>query len=203
MKFEFAAETYDSKTMTAKILKQTFDPYINLSIQVWENFEKLGEVKKFPKETILKKAYTTEQFINILLTGSGGNLIWKKNNFVCIDIAFEKEFLNDYMSFTLQEPTPIEVRLFEDSMVFRVSHQNFQRTLLSGNHGEKISRLVAESSYIEKQQQQIDLLTKTAKERYLEVLRSKKNIERTPLKYLASYLGITPQSLSRIRAEKI
>lgn len=189
--------------MTAKILKQTFDPYINLNIQVWENFEKLGEVREFSKETILKKSNTTEQFINIILTGSGGNLIWKQNNFVCIDIAFEKEFLSDYMSFTLQKPTPIEVRLFEDSMVFRVSHQNFQQTLLSGNYGEKISRLVAESSYIEKQQQQIDLLTKTAKERYLEVLKSKKSIERTPLKYLASYLGITPQSLSRIRAEKI
>lgn len=150
----------------------------------------------------MKAANTIEKYINIILKGSGGNLIWNKNNFVCIDIAFENEFLLDYMSFTLQKTTPIEVRLFEDATVFRISHQNFQQTLFPGNYGEKITRLVAEASFIDKQQQQIDLPTKTAKERYLEQIQIKKGMEKVPLKYLASYLGITPQSLSRIRAEK-
>ncbi|MFN3378522.1 MAG: Crp/Fnr family transcriptional regulator [Runella zeae] len=189
--------------MISKILKQFFDPFVCLDIKVWENFEKLGGVHHFPKESVLKASNTTEKYLNLLLKGSGGNLIWNKNNFVCIDIAFENEFLCDYMSFTLQQPTPIEVRLFEDVTLFRISHQNFQQTLLSGNHGEKVTRLVAEAAFIDKQQQQIDLLTKTAKERYLEQLQSRKGMARTPLKYLASYLGITPQSLSRIRAEKI
>lgn len=189
--------------MIANFLKQVFDPFTDLNIQVWENFEKLGEVKTFKKETVLKAQNTREKYLNIIIEGSGGNLIWKKNNFVCIDIAFENDFLNDYMSFTLQKPTPIEVRLFEDTTIFRISHFNFQQTFAAGNYGEKVTRLAAESSYIAKQQQQIDLLTKTAKERYLELLKNKKGIERTPLKYLASYLGITPQSLSRIRSEKI
>lgn len=190
-------------SMIAEKLKQLFDPFVCLDLQVWENFEKLGSVASFPKETVLKEANKTEGYLNFILEGSGGNLLWNKNNFVCIDIVFENDFLNDYMSFTLQKATPIEVRLFEDSTIFRISHQNFQKTLAAGNHGEKITRLAAEVSFIDKQQQQIDLLTKTAKERYLELLLTKKGIERTPLKYLASYLGITPQSLSRIRAEKI
>lgn len=189
--------------MVADFLKKVFDPIHELDIQVWQNFEKLGEVKHFPKETILKEAYTTEQFFNIIIEGSGGNLIWKKNNFVCIDIAFENDFLIDFMSFSLQKPTPIEVRLFENTTVFRISHQSFQQTFNAGAHGEKMTRLAAESSFFKKQQQQIDLLTKTAKERYLELFNTKKGVERTQLKYLASYLGITPQSLSRIRAEKI
>lgn len=189
--------------MTAKILKQIFDPFLNINIQVWENFEKLGEIQSYPKETILKSSNTTEKYFNLIIEGCGGNFLWKKNNFVCIDIAFEKDFLNDYMSFTLQKATPIEVRLFEDSTVFRISYDNFQQTLKAGNYGEKITRLAAEISFIEKQSQQIDLLTKTAKERYLELIKSQKGLDRIPLKYLASYLGITPQSLSRIRAEKI
>ncbi len=190
-------------SMIAEQLKKFFDPFVCLNIQVWENFEKLGTVQNFSKETVLKESNTTERYLNIILKGSGGNLIWNKNNFVCIDIAFVNEFLFDYMSFTLQKATPIEVRLFEDATVFRISHQNFQQTLISGNFGEKITRLVAEASFIDKQQQQIDLLTKTAKVRYLEQLQIRKGIEKMPLKYLASYLGITPQSLSRIRAEKI
>lgn len=189
--------------MVAEHLKRIFDPFIVIKPEVWENFEKLGAVKELPKETILKESNTTERHFNILLQGSGGTLIWNENNFVCMDIAFENDFLNDYMSFTLQKATPIEVRLFEDSTIFQISYQNFQRTLVQGNYGEKITRLAAETAFIDKQQQQIDLLTKTAKERYLELLFSKQGIERTQLKYLASYLGITPQSLSRIRAEKI
>ena len=189
--------------MIAEKLKQFFDPYVCLDTQIWENFSKLGEVKLFEKETVLKEANFTEKYINILLNGSGGNLIWNKNNFVCVDIAFENEFLCDYMSFTLQKPTAIQVRLFDDATVFRVSHQSFQQTLTSGALGEKISRLVSDSAFIDKQQQQIDLLTKTAKERYIDLLQNKKGIGNIPLKYLASYLGITPQSLSRIRAEKI
>ena len=107
------------------------------------------------------------------------------------------------MSFTTQQPTPIEVRLFEDATIFNISYNNFQQILEVSNYGEKLTRLAVETVFIEKQQQQIDLLTKTAKERYIELLQDKKGIDRIPLKYLASYLGITPQSLSRIRAEKI
>jgi len=184
-------------------LKQCFDPFIKLELDIWENFGKYGEVRQLPKETIVKEAYTTEKYMNILFEGSGGNLIWNNNNYVCIDISFEKDFLIDYMSFTTQKPTPIEVRLFEDSTFFSMSYLNFQKILNTRENGEKISRIVTEVAYFDKQQQQIDLLTKSAKERYLELIHMKKNTENIPLKYLASYLGITPQSLSRIRAEKI
>ncbi|MCU0439469.1 MAG: hypothetical protein MUC49_16370 [Raineya sp.] len=189
--------------MLAKKLKEIFDFFIELDLQVWQNFSELGEVQKYPKESIIKQAYTTEKFLNILLRGCGGNLIWNKNNFVCIDISFENDSLMDYMSFATQNPSPIEVRLFEDSEIFRVSYKNFQKTFLEGNFGEKVTRLTTQYSYFQKQQQQIDLLTKTAKERYLDLLALNKDASRIPLKYLASYLGITPQSLSRIRAQKI
>ena len=189
--------------MIGKTLKNIFDPFVELDLQVWENFSELGEVLDFPKDTILKESHATENYLLLLMEGSGGNLIWNKNNFVCVDISFENEFLMDYMSFTLQEPTPIEVRLFEDSKVFRIPYSRFQKTMNHGNYGEKITRLVAEASFIGKQQQQIDLLTKTAKQRYVQLIKTQKRINNIPLKYMASYLGITPQSLSRIRAEKM
>ncbi|MGN4146230.1 hypothetical protein [Flavobacterium johnsoniae] len=54
--------------------------------------------------------------------------------------------------------------------------------------------------YIQKQQQQIDLLTLTPQDRYLKLIESRPEIfQRTPLKIIASYLGLTAESLSRIR----
>lgn len=189
--------------MVEEQLKRVFDPFMKLDLKVWTNFKNLGEIRSFKKETVLKAANTTEKFMNFIIKGSGGNLIWKKNNFVCIDLAFENDFLNDYMSFTRQVVTPIEVVLFEHSTILQIPHKEFQKTFIQGNYGEKFTRLAAETAFIDKQHQQIDLLTKTAKQRYLELLSTKQGIDRIPLKYLASYLGITPQSLSRIRAGKI
>jgi CRP-like cAMP-binding protein len=189
--------------MIAKQLKKCFDSFLNLDIEIWENFEKYGDVRQLPKETILKEAHTTEKQLSIILEGSGGNLIWSKNNYVCIDLCFEMDFILDYMTFAIQQPTPIEVRLFEDSSIFSISYQNFQRVLAERENGEKITRLVTEGAFFDKQQQQIDLLTKSAKERYLELIQKNKVTEKIPLMYVASYLGITPQSLSRIRTEKV
>jgi hypothetical protein len=53
--------------MIAKQLKTIYDPYINLDIQVWENFEKLGVVEKLSRETIIKASNTTEKYLNIIL----------------------------------------------------------------------------------------------------------------------------------------
>ncbi|NCP84472.1 MAG: hypothetical protein GW809_06500 [Bacteroidetes bacterium] len=92
--------------MIAQQLKTLFDPLVCLELQTWENFEKLGVIENFPKETVIKEANTTENYLNFIVKGSGGNLIWNKNNFVCIDIVFENDFLSDYMSFTLQKATP-------------------------------------------------------------------------------------------------
>ena len=66
--------------------------------------------------------------------------------------------------------------------------------------GSLIFLISSESSFVEKQQQQIDLLLKTAEQRYLELLEKQPNIiRRTAQKHIASYLGITTESLSRIR----
>ncbi|RIW13366.1 Crp/Fnr family transcriptional regulator [Algoriphagus lacus] len=189
--------------MVAPILKKVFDPIIELDLQVWKNFENLGSVSDLPKESILKQSNSVEGYFNLILKGSGGAILSTERNSVCVDIALENEFLNDYLSFTSQKPSPIEVRLFEDSQIFRVSYQNFQKTMLSGNFGLKVSLLASEEAINDKQQQQIDLLTKSAKTRYLEMLEKRPGLDRIPLKYLASFLGITPQSLSRIRAGKI
>jgi len=188
--------------MLGKFLKNYFDPIIKLDLKVWENFSTLGEVKSLSKNTILKESNTTEKYLRFLLDGSGGNLLWSNNNFVCTDISFINDALNDYVSFTLQKPSPIEVRLFSDSKIFRISYRNFQKTFDKGNHGDKVTRFALESAYIIKEQQVINLLTKTAKQRYIEIIHRNKSIEHIELKYLASYLGITPQSLSRIRSEK-
>ncbi|RIJ48169.1 Crp/Fnr family transcriptional regulator [Maribellus luteus] len=188
---------------TEEKIKQAFDPYFNVPLEAWKFFTNLGEIISTTKDQVIKDTDTTEKYLSFILKGSGGILLWNNNNFVCIDLCYEAEFFGDYMSFLNQQPTPLEVVTFEPSELFRISKANFHK--LSGNteFGDKICRFASEALFVHKQKQQIDILTKTATERYIELqTRQPKILQRTPQKHIASYLGITPQSLSRIRKEQ-
>jgi len=186
----------------AQKIKQTFDPYFVVPIDAWESFVELGEIIEIPKSKIVKENNTAERYLHFILEGCGGILLWNKNNFVCIDLSFEGDFFSDYMSFLSKTPTSIEVITFETCKLFRISRIRFEEIGDIPVYGEKIRRVAAEGLFVHKQNQQIKMLTQTAKKRYLELQATQPNIlQRVPQKYIASYLGITPQSLSRIKTE--
>jgi hypothetical protein len=106
------------------------------------------------------------------------------------------------MSLITQVPSPLETIALEKTTALKISAKNISK-LKESPFGNFLFLLGAENSFVEKQQQQIDLLTKTAEQRYLELIqRSPETIQRIAQKHIASYLGITTQSLSRIRNSK-
>jgi CRP-like cAMP-binding protein len=186
---------------TEEIIKQAFDPFFNAPLEIWKSFSELGEIHQTQKDEVIKSKNTTEKYLSFILKGSGGVLLWNGSNFVCIDLCYDNEFFGDYMSFINQEPSPLEIITFESSQIFRISRGNFEK-LANNQFGDKICRFAAEALFMQKQKQQIDILSKTATDRYIDLqTRQPQIIQRTPQKYIASYLGITPQSLSRIRKE--
>ncbi|MGY6561579.1 MAG: Crp/Fnr family transcriptional regulator [Luteibaculaceae bacterium] len=188
------------KIKTEEVIKNAFDPYFEAPLEAWKTFADSGEIVETKKNQVLKSTGSSEKYLSFIIKGSGGIFLWKKNNFACIDLCFEGEFFGDYMSFLLNSPTQLEVRMFEDSLLFRISKKNFTYLSYQTDFGTKICRFAAEGLFIHKQQQQIDILTKTAAERYAEICAQNPSvIQRIPQKHIASYLGITPQSLSRIR----
>lgn len=186
------------KSIDEKI-ERLFAPYTIGKNMDWRKFASIGEVKFYSKGEVIKWANATEKRISLILSGSASIHLWNKNNYKCIDLVYEYDFLVDYLSFTTQRPTPIETVLMEDSELFIISYDAFKKMLEESPYGKSIAIMVSNQAFIAKQEQQINLLTKTALERLVELKSQVPNLlERTPKKYIASYLGITPQSLSRI-----
>ncbi|MEQ8582510.1 MAG: Crp/Fnr family transcriptional regulator [Marinoscillum sp.] len=185
--------------MLAETLKKSFDKYFIAPIEAWKEFAEFCEPIIFKKGQIIKPQGTTEKYFYFIIKGSAGIFLWKENNFVCLDFAFENSACCDYMSLLTKQPTELEVVALEKSEMIRISSNNFHN-LSRKSVGQVIMQMTAEASFVEKQQQQIELLTKTAEKRY-RILQAKfPNIhQRVAQKHIASYLGITPQSLSRIR----
>ncbi len=183
----------------AKEFKAIFDPYYQAPLDIWEHFVQYGEVVEKQKNEIIKRHNEKADNFYFILEGSGGILLFSNNNYICIDLCYEGDFLIDYMSFLTNQPTELEVVCFEKCRLFEISRKNFTE-LSQTEYGRIICQTAAEALFIHKQAQQIEILTKTAEQRYAEIIEKQPHIlQRTPNKHIASYLGITPESLSRIR----
>lgn len=185
--------------MIEKKLKEIFDPHFNAPIEAWRHFASLGNVVEYQKNEIIKKANHIERYGYFLLEGSCGLFVWKENNAVCSDLFLENSFFADDLSLSTGEPSPIEIMALEKSTIFQISKPNIE-DLKQTPMGSMLFMAGSEKDFNEKQKQHIEFLTKTAEERYLNLLTNNPELlQRIQQKHIASYLGITTQSLSRIR----
>lgn len=183
----------------ALTLKQAFDPYFHAPLDAWASFANACQPVSFEKDAILKEAHTAERYLYFIERGAAGVFLWRQHQFVCLDAAFEFEFFSDYMSLLTGEPSPLVCMALEPLTAHRIARQDYLALGVSPI-GKTLMRVAAEASFVAKQAQQIAFMTQTATQRYEDLLRTQPQlVQRVPLKYLASYLGITPQSLSRIR----
>jgi CRP-like cAMP-binding protein len=118
-----------------------------------------------------------------------------------LGFAFEGEWIGDYESFLLQIPSDDFIEALEDCELFTLSYPDMQALYQHSQRFEKFGRLIAENLFIKTARSKRNLMTQSAEDRYLDLLTSQPHIlERLPQHLIASYLGIQPQSLSRIRA---
>ena len=181
-------------------VKRLFDPYVEAPISVWEHVLPFLSQKSYKKNEIIKASGQTEHYINVIIKGSIGVFLWTDNNTRCLDLFYEEYFSCDYMSYAENKPSELFTQALEDTEVFSISRQNIETLYKDNLVGHKIVSAAAQSLFLHKQRQQIDLLTLTAEERYSRMLSDQPELlHRTASKHIASYLGVTPESLSRIR----
>ncbi len=186
----------------ARRIKEIFDPYYEAPMFVWERFASYLTRKRFAKNEEIKPAHSIEKNLYFISEGAAGIFLWKENQPVCIDLHFENEFFGDYASLLTQSVSPLYTMCFEETEMFAISYDNLMSLYKDTEFGVRIGKIAAENLFIHKQAQQIELLTMTAEERYKQLLEKEPRIlQRVPLKYVASFLGITPESLSRIRKQ--
>jgi CRP-like cAMP-binding protein len=114
--------------------------------------------------------------------------------------AFENDFVTSFHSFITQQPSVENIQLLEGSILWRISKEILDGLLSEYHEIEKLVRVVYENYYIGLEERFINSHFKTASERYQDLLtQSPHIIERAPLGYIASYLGISQETLSRTR----
>lgn len=181
-------------------VKKIFETYFTADMNIWKGFSEKIKVREFEKSEIIKDYNAVERYLNIVIKGSAGLFVWDGKRDICINLLYEKSFISDYMSFLNQQPTVIKTEALEDLTLWSISHADLNELYQRSETGLRIGKAISEMLYIRKQQEQINLLTLSPQDRYLKLIESRPEIfQRTPLKIIASYLGLTAESLSRIR----
>jgi len=185
-----------------KHLKNIFDLSFEADIKIWNAFSERMFLRKFKKNETIKRDNETEKYLNFILKGSIGTFIFNNGNEICISLSTNDCFSADYFSFLKQKPSLIYVVALENTEVLSISYSDLSTLYTKSTTGVWLGKIIAEQLFMQRQQTQIDLLTLTAKERYLKLISEKPQlIQKIPLKYIASYIGVTPESLSRLRKE--
>ncbi|WP_420603519.1 Crp/Fnr family transcriptional regulator [Flagellimonas sp.] len=117
-----------------------------------------------------------------------------------IDFFFEAELFCGYTSFLDQLPTDVQITTLMDCEIEVLKREDLLPAYEFSLEANKFGRVCTEQGYIRKSNREKDLLTKTAEERYAEMFRTHSDyISFIPVNKVAKYLGIHPESLSRIR----
>lgn len=124
----------------------------------------------------------------------------KKGDEFTMYFAFLNWWTGDKTSFYSGTPSRFSIQALDETEVFRADKNNWEEALDKIPVFEKWYRVKTRKSYEATQQKIIDTQTESAEEKYLKLLKNAPEIvQRIPQQYIASYLGIKPQSLSRIR----
>jgi len=116
--------------------------------------------------------------------------------------GFEKDFVTSFHSFITKEPAVENIQLLEGSILWVISKETLTELFNRHHEIERLVRIVYEKYYIRLEERFVNAQFKTATERYENLLQQTPFIlERVPLGCIASYLGISQETLSRIRSK--
>jgi CRP-like cAMP-binding protein len=116
--------------------------------------------------------------------------------------AFENDFVTSVYSFISRKPSLENIHALEDSVLWSVSYEDLQRLFDTYPDIERMTRIIYERAYIRLEERLVRLQFKSAKERYEQITTVFPTIlNRVSLGHIASYLGISQETLSRIRAQ--
>jgi len=166
----------------------------------WHEFWSRMAPAEFNKNELLLKAGHVEDYLYFLVSGIARLFLAAPTKEYTLRFNFPGMFFNAYSSFFTRTPSSYSIEAITDIRLYRMSFNQLEDLYKAAPNAPTVGRRALEYFYLLKEQREIRLLCFTAEENYRELQKEQPDlIQLIPQKYLASYLGITPQSLSRIR----
>ncbi|WP_293879074.1 Crp/Fnr family transcriptional regulator [Sphingobacterium sp. UBA1498] len=183
-----------------ELIRKYFERRFELTDHDWQVFYSKLTRQNFPKKHILLKSGQIENNLSFIETGIVRFYIPKEENDLTFSFAFNNNFVSGYNSFLTRNPSTYYIETLTETTLWQLTFDDLQEIYKKTKIGNAIGRQASEELFLKKSQRELSLLNETAERRYLNLFTERPElIKEIPLKYIASYIGITPQALSRIR----
>ncbi|PWK28001.1 CRP-like cAMP-binding protein [Arcicella aurantiaca] len=181
-------------------LKIFFRRLVDFSDKELEEVKDFFHPKKIKKGEFLCVPGETAHEIGFILKGAFRVYYLVEGKESTRFLGCENIFITSSPSFTSQIPSIEYVEALENAELLMLSFQDLQMMYKLSHKWERMVRLLAEYSYNEQQQRIYSLIALSAQERYESLVQNRPDlIQRVPQYIIANYLGISPETLSRIR----
>ena len=116
--------------------------------------------------------------------------------------GFENTFVTSFHSYMTEQPAIENIQFLEDSTIWAIAKSEFTALFDTHHEIERMVRIIYEQYYMRLEERYVNAQFKTAAELYANLIEHSPHIlQRVPLGYISSYLGITQETLSRIRKQ--
>lgn len=174
-----------------------FIPLTSGEMELIDDFFEIKELKK--KEFLLQDGKICN-FIAFIAEGSIRHFHIKNGVEKTCDISFEDSWVTDFQSFTHNTVCVMNLQAMEPATVFFIRKENLLNLYKACNKYETFGRLMAEQVAVRATEIAMSLSSDKPEERFVNLLNRQPDLfQRIPQKYIANFLGVSPESLSRIR----
>jgi len=120
-----------------------------------------------------------------------------------VQFAMENWWIGDLYSFLSGAPASLNIDAIEDSEVFCIEKNDLARLYLEIPKFDRLFRILFQNAFVAQQRRILSKNSQTAEEQYLEFISKYPTLEqRVPQHQIASYLGLSPETISRIRKQQ-
>lgn len=174
-----------------------------LSEDSMEKFLSVWKHWSVAKDYFLLREHTVSDYIYFIEKGVARIFYHKNEKEVTEWIATDQQFFLSITSFFQRTPSHLMIHTLEPSEIYGIHHDDFMKLADQHHDIERLLRKMVTASLILSQIRMDSIQFETAQQRYERLLKtSPQIIQRVPLSYIASFLGVTLETLSRIRSAK-
>lgn len=172
--------------------------------EMWVKMQEHAIVQQYKKSELYISPGEQENYVTFISTGGFRYYSVVDEKEVVCEFVFENNYLSEYESFLRRTPAKVFIQALEDSTVVKIHYLHVQECYNNYPLIERFGRLIAEKFLIDAIDRMNSLLSSSPEERYNRLAEEKPELlQRVPQYMIASYIGVTPEALSRIRRRLI
>ncbi len=182
-------------------LKESLYEHVELTDEEWELCKNSFRPKRMLKRQFLLQEGDICRDLTFVEKGALYSYSMdSKGNQHVIRFAFDGWWMANLESFFTNTPTRLNIEVLENSELLVLDKNNHEKLLEEIPSYERYHRIIIQNAYVALQQRVENALGLTAEEKYARLIeQSPEFLNRVPLNLVASYLGVSPETLSRVR----